>query len=194
MADIFDVTKRVSPNFVQRLVNLIRELDGEAPVDFPVYLDLDETVAVLITQDDDGKITIGRDVDVDDTYVTCALTGTALTTPTEAEYVTGGQTIIITLTNDEWVPAVAFNNTVKQAIVDGFSGEAVANGWDVQIGPNISLANVVRTSDTVVTITLPAAASYSIAGDETITFVCPKAALVRAGFPLAAETWDIVNA
>lgn len=193
---LYDVSDKISKTQVVRLLNALREKAGSAPLDYgdTGNLDVDEVIGVTLVLGGDGKVSLATGEVYDNTTVTCALTGTSLTTPTEAEMVTGGQTVIITLTGDEWLPSPLFNDTIRQAIVDGFSGEAIAHGWDVEIGPAIVLANVVRTSDTVVTITLPAAAAYVLAADETITFVCPASALVRATFPLGAETWDIVNA
>ena len=54
---------------------------------------------------------------------------------------------------------------------------------------------VVRTSDTVVTVTLTAAASFAITADETITVTAPASALVTSAVPVTATpTFDAVAA
>jgi hypothetical protein len=74
---------------------------------------------------------------------------------------------------------LAFDNT-RQAIIDGFdSAQSEANGWDAKRS-TIPLTAVVRTSDTVVTITLPAIGTYDITATETITGTIPAVALAGA--------------
>src|SRR6185436_3159669 len=59
---------------------------------------------------DGGVVTLGE-------AITAALTGTFLTTPTEGEVITGGQTIIVTLTHGQWVATGAAFDAVRQAII-----------------------------------------------------------------------------
>lgn len=111
-----------------------------------------------------------------------ALTGTAVSGGcTESEIVAGGQTIIITLTNDTWE---TFDNTIRAAIVAGLdSAQSELGGWDAKIKADTgawSATGVVRTSDTVCTITLPATADYAIAATETITATIPASTLVTS--------------
>lgn len=124
------------------------------------------------------------------------LSGTLLTTPTEAEVVTGGQTVIITLTEGIWKPAGTQFNAQRQAIIDNLlsDGEEVT-GWNTEILVNeMGLANVVRTSDTVVTIDFPAAASYAISADETVTVTVPGSAVVGDPDDFVAGSFTIVAA
>jgi hypothetical protein len=126
--------------------------------------------------------------------VTAALTGTLLTTPTEGEVVTGGQTIIITLTGGTWVVAGASSfNAVRQAIIDGLVSDGVEEtGWNTLVRDVIAVTTVVRTSDTIVTVTLPAIGSYSIDSAEEVTVTIPKEAVALADADVvAAETIDI---
>lgn len=51
-----------------------------------------------------------------------ALTGTVTASITEADIVTGGKTIILTLTDDTWVAAGATFDAQRQAIIDGLDG------------------------------------------------------------------------
>jgi len=86
---------------------------------------------------------------------TAAITGTATASITKADIVAGGKTIIITLTGDTWVAAGATFDAQRQSIIDNIvSAQSETNGWNA-VRSNIAVAAVVRTSDTVVTITLP---------------------------------------
>lgn len=106
------------------------------------------------------------------------ITGTASGGLTEAEVVAGGKTIIITLTNDTWITAGALFNAQRQAIINGLdSAQAETFGWDAVVKALQGVAGVVRTSATVVTITLDAQATYNIAANETITVTVPASAL-----------------
>lgn len=115
-----------------------------------------------------------------------AVTGTAGDGATEAEIVAGGGTIVLTVTGDTFVAAGATFDAQRQAIIDGIdSAQAEANGWDATRS-GIAVTDVVRTSDTVVTITLPALASYAITSNEALTVTIPGAALTGAA-PVVAS-------
>ncbi len=61
--------------------------------------------------------------------------------------------------------------------------------------PALAVANVVRTSATVVTVTLPAVATYDIAAPETITATIPAAAVAQsAGALVAAPPFPVTVA
>lgn len=129
-----------------------------------------------------------------------ALTGTAIAGGVlESEIVTGGDTIIITLTGDTWAAAGTgpIGSTADtQALIDGFdSAQSEANGWNVEVRDKMVPADdVVRTSDTVCTITIPATAGYVITADETITGTIPAVVLVTSGSDFTATpTFDVTN-
>lgn len=89
--------------------------------------------------------------------VTCTLSGTATASITEADITAGGKTIILTLANDTWVAAGATFDAERQGIIDGLvSAQSESTGWNNIVKANEPVASVVRTSDTVVTITLEA--------------------------------------
>lgn len=102
-------------------------------------------------------------------------------------------TAIITLTNDTWVASGGTFNAQRQNIIDGFDASAdPTNGWNTEVRDKEVVGAVVRTSDTVVTVTWAAASGYSISSDETITCTVPAAALVTSGSPLTATpTFDV---
>lgn len=127
--------------------------------------------------------------------VTAAVTGTATASITEADVVAGGKTIIITLTGDTWVASGATFDAQRQAIIDGLdSAQAEATGWNAEVRDNEVVAAVVRTSDTVVTITLSAAAAYDITAQETITATVPAAALTGGNAVVATPTFTVATA
>lgn len=120
--------------------------------------------------------------------ISVALTGTAIAGGVlESEIVTGGETLIITVTGDQWVPTAGDNNAITTAIIAGITGDG---DW-----ANVPLAHgdIARTSDTVLTITLPAAASYAITGNETVTVAIPAAALKKGMTPTSSPTFVITN-
>ena len=94
----------------------------------------------------------------------------------EAQIVAGGQIITITLTNDTWVSA-GFD-AQRQNILNGLtSAQSEATGWNAEVRDKEVVTAVVRTSDTLVTITLSAATGYDITLDETITVTVPATAI-----------------
>jgi hypothetical protein len=120
------------------------------------------------------------------------LTGTVLDGLEETNYVAGGKTLILTVTDDTWVTAGATFNAQRAAILAGIdSAQAEAHGWDAEIKVKEVVTAVVRTSATVVTITLSAAAAYNITLVEAITATVPAAALTGAGAVVATPTFSI---
>lgn len=122
---------------------------------------------------------------------TADLTGTAKTA-TEADVVAGGKTVILTITGDTLVAAGAAFDAIRQDIIDGIdSASAEAHGWDAEVKAKQGVSGVVRTSDTVVTITLDAQAAYDITATETMTATIPASALVLASPILATPAFSI---
>ena len=124
---------------------------------------------------------------------TAAITGTADGAASSA-IVVGGTTIIITLTDDTWVTAGATFNAIRQDIIDGLDAAASpTHGWNNEVRDGTLLeTNVVRTSDTVVTITLPATSAYDINAAEAITVTVPASALTTSASPITGDvTVDI---
>ena len=125
--------------------------------------------------------------------VSAAITGTATATIDEADIVTGGNTIIITLTNDKWIAAGAASfDLQRDEIIQGLdSAQSEALGWNLQVRDTEVVTAVVRTSDTVVTITLSPSPLYNITAQETITVTVPSTALVNAVAAVAAPTFTV---
>lgn len=115
---------------------------------------------------------------------TIALTGTATEGITETDIVNGGKTVILTITSDTWVTAGATFNAQRQNIIDGFDDAALAAG--------LAVTDVVRTSDTVVTITFSAIPGYDITSDSVVEVTVPASALTSSGDAIvAAPTFTI---
>lgn len=123
-----------------------------------------------------------------------ALTGT-ITSATEANIVSGGKTIILTLTNDTWVAAGGTFDGQRQNIINGMtSAGSELLGWNNVVKALQGVSGVVRTSSTVVTITLDAQVTYNITANETITVTIPSTAVVGALALVASPTFTITAA
>jgi len=148
-----------------------------------------------------GTDTAGLDfVSITITYtpgVSSVTTGTIVETTStvtrEADIVAGGKTIILTLTNDTWVASGATFDAQRQNIINGIdSAQAEAAGWDAEVKAKEVVGAVVRTSNTVVTITLSAEAAYNITATETITVTIPATALTGAVACVSSPTFRVV--
>ena len=122
-----------------------------------------------------------------------AVTGTAVAGGvTEGEIITGGETIILTLTNDTWHADVGSDSAATTALIAGLDSDgAETAGWDAVVKANLVFGDVARTSDTVVTVTLGAEPTYQITADETITVTIPAAAINGPEPFVAAPTFDV---
>lgn len=122
----------------------------------------------------------------------CAVSGTVTPSVTIADIRAGGKTIILTLSGDTWVASGTAFNAIRQDIIDGLvAGASPTLGWN-NTRANISTSAVARTSDTVVTITLPALPSYWVGAAETITATIPGSALAGASPLTATPTFQIL--
>ncbi len=119
-----------------------------------------------------------------------ALSGTAIAGGVlESEMVTGGETLIVTVTGDTWHPDLGADNAITTAFLAGITGD----GDYATIAALTDFEDVARTSDTVVTLTWPAGVGYAIAADETITVDIPGSALAKGVAPNEVDTFTITN-
>ena len=96
----------------------------------------------------------------------------------ESEIVAGGNQTVITLVGATWAAAGATFDAQRQNIIDGFdSAQSEATGWNAEVRDKEVVGAVVRTSDTVVTITWTAAPAYNVTATETITVTVPASAI-----------------
>lgn len=131
-----------------------------------------------------------------ETVATAALTGTILPNIIEASIVAGSETLIITLTDDTWKAAgtgPVGTTANSQAIIDGItSGTGEPAGWNIEVRDKEVVGAINRDSNTQITITFTAAASYEITGTETITVTVPIEALVTgAEAIIATPTFEV---
>ena len=133
--------------------------------------------------------------------ITGALTGTIVSGGvTEAEIAAGGETLIITLTNDTWVAAGTgpIGSTADtQALIDGITASTTpANGWNNEVRDKEPVSIVTRNSNTQATLLFTTAASaYDISSNETVEVTLPASVLVTSGDAVVATpTFDITAA
>ena len=126
--------------------------------------------------------------------IAAALTGTLSDDATESQIVAGAETLIVTLTGDTWDATIGADNAKTTALIAGIdSAQAEGTGWDAVVKANLDYNDVVRTSDTVVTITLGAEATYEITATETITVTVPATAVAGTDALVATPTFNIAE-
>lgn len=128
-------------------------------------------------------------LNLDSGTAVAVLSGTVVPTLTETAYATAGNTIVWTLTNDTFVAAGTgpIGSTADtQELIDGLDGGV---GWDTARSA-ISVTDVVRTSDTVATLTLPALA-LDVTVDETVVSTVPAAVLTGGNALVASPGFSI---
>lgn len=87
-----------------------------------------------------------------------------------------------------------FNN-VRQEIINGMVGDSSdPHNWNVEVKGKISVNDVVRTNNTVCTITLDAEAGYDITANETVTMTMPNNALNGGNSCVATPSFVIAAA
>jgi len=121
------------------------------------------------------------------------VTGTAVPTQTEADIVTGGKTIILTLAGDTFVTGTSS----EDGIAGGSDSDIAASGtnWDSLIKTALDNTDVVLSvGDTVATITLPAFGTYDIPSTETITWTIPAASLTTGTSDIIATPTHTITA
>jgi hypothetical protein len=125
--------------------------------------------------------------------ISAAITGTIIDdSPDESDIVTGGKTVIITLTNDTWTADVGDDHGDTDDLIAGIDGDDDnPGGWDAVVRAHMVHGDITRTSPTVVTIILAAEATYDILANETVTVTIPASALTAAGEIVAAPTFEI---
>lgn len=121
------------------------------------------------------------------------LTGAVLTA-TESDIVTGGKDLVITLQNDLWAQDIATNSTKRNTLMAGITAETKPAAWQAVLASS----TFVRSSDSMLTITLPAAPNYAIDSEEKIKVVIPSGCTANStgsftagSFTLKAVTLDL---
>jgi len=129
--------------------------------------------------------------------ISATLPGTATATIDEDDIVTGGKTIILTLTGDTFVTGTVSEDGIAAGSDSDKTG---ANKWDALIKTDLDNTDVVISTTTVTndtaTITLPAYATYDTDEQETTTWTIPAASLTTSSVDVVATptfTVDFVS-
>lgn len=166
----------------------------EASIGAGILTVADATVPYAHT-DDGGTIEHGFfqvAISPSTTSVTAAILISGAASATEASIVAGTESITVSLTNDTFVATLGADNAITTAFIAGIDGDVSGGtGWDVKIKGILTYTDITRTSSTVVTINLPAAATYDITTAETITITVPATSLTAASAILATPTLTI---
>jgi hypothetical protein len=164
------------------------------------FIATNETITVTVpsTSVESGSaITATPTITITASTESAAVTGTIGDGATEQEVRDGGGTILVTLTNTNWVADGATFNAQRQNIIDGLdAADAQAAGWNAQVRDQLGVSSVVRTSNTLVTITVAAGdvTGYAIATSETITVTVPASAIRSSAIALTATPTITITA
>ncbi|WP_338826048.1 hypothetical protein MTBGP_02630 [Moorella thermoacetica] len=120
-----------------------------------------------------------------------AVSGTITPSVTEADIVNGGRTIVITLTNTTWEPDIATSLTKRELLIDGFSATDDTNQWQKVIDAMKAAAVFTRTSDQVLTITLPPVPGFNLTGEINVSLTVPGSVVTAATDLPVSEAFTI---
>lgn len=127
--------------------------------------------------------------------VLAGLTGSLAPSTDEATIVSTGGTLIITLTNSDWIAAgTGPIGTIAQsnAIVNGFtSNKSEAGGWNAQVRDILDYTALTRDSATQATLTVPATVGFDISFKEIVTPTIPNAVLTGSTEDVVADPFQI---
>ena len=145
------------------------------------------TTSCTLKDGTDGKVVI-----VYGNGASATLGGTLVPSVSKSAVVAGGRTLTITLTDDVWDTTIGANNAKTTALINAIDSDgAEATGWDAVVKANLTFNEVVRTSDTLVTITLLAEATYDITSIETIRLTVPATAVTGTSDIVALPSFEI---
>lgn len=170
-----DLAQTIAVNPIRRALGLVGETDLAQPITRrkirQVGLSTETNLAQAV-----GRVAIG---------------GT-FTTANETDLFNGGRVLTLTLTGRTWLAAGAAFDGIRSAIVTGIVGNLSGiTDWDTAKS-SIPVSNVVRTSDRVVTITLPAL-NYDIPSPETITATVVSAHTVQDSGDVTTAVPIVIN-
>ena len=113
----------------------------------------------------------------------------------ENDIVTGGiVTIEITLTGATWHADIASAGAQFDALQAGLDSDGVeVAGWDAVVKANLDPADVVRNSDTKITITLGAEPTFAITANETVTITVAAACTSHGEDIVATPSFTVSN-
>jgi hypothetical protein len=107
----------------------------------------------------------------------------------EADIVTGGKTIIVTLSDAKWASDLKTDSTKRNALFSGFTTATETTEWAKVINAlktDGAQAISMNAELTEVKITLPTISGYNIASDQTVTLSIPASVVSGAAAVIAA--------
>ena len=110
---------------------------------------------------------------------TAVLGGTVFPKITQTDIIGGHKTITITLSNCTWAEDILTDFKKRNALITGFTVSSDLLSWDIvkaslKANP-VSMA--VDSTNTMLTITLPAVTNYDIISDQIVNLTIPKSVL-----------------
>jgi len=112
----------------------------------------------------------------------------------ETNIVNGGKTLVITLTDGQWVTDIATDTTKRNALFAGLIASTEASEWTKVITALQTAGEyaITRTSNSAITINLPAVTGYNIASNQNVGINIPASSIIGSKATLiAAQTIKI---
>lgn len=161
---------------------------------------LDITSITLVDIDNDTRLSTNADVGADEAGTTVTLGGGLAVGVTEADIVTGSQTATFTLSGppgDTWLSTLGDDIQCTTDFLNGLdSAQSEAAGWDAKLKPSgggiLAFSDLTRTSTVLMTLVLPAVATYDITSTEIITPTIPACAFTTGTSDLGTEPAVVV--
>lgn len=113
----------------------------------------------------------------------------------ESNIVLGGKTLVITLTDGQWVTDIKTNSSRRSALYAGLVASTETTEWAKVISALQAAGEtaITRTSDTAITIILPTVSSYNITSNQYVTANIPAACIIGAKALLIAGNTIIIE-
>ena len=123
------------------------------------------------------------------------IAGTAVGTSVDESAIrNGGKTITVSLVGATWADAVVSDETVRNALFDGFTADVEKDKWALVVAAlKNSTNNVAKTATNTITITLPTVVDYDISAKQTISLNITPAAVVGSAYPIIASNTMAIN-
>ena len=189
-----EVRDRITVGSVVRTSDTVVTITLTASEVAAYRVDSNETITVTVPASAvaDGPLTATPTITITAAAETLTVTGTIFSTTRPADIVAGGRTLLLTLANMTWAAAGGAFDAQRQNIINNLDGDLTdESSWDNERG-SLAVTDVVRTSSTVVTITLSAIPAYAIPSTETITATAPADAIAYGADITGSPTVAIV--
>ncbi|MDR7000988.1 hypothetical protein [Neobacillus niacini] len=172
-ADQWDKIKNTLKNNPTKVVidSSKKKLTITIPMVAGYYLTKDQSISLTVPyQVLSDNVNLGKKTFTVNATPKVLISGTATPTVSQSDISKGGKTLIVTLVNATWANDIATNTIKREKLLSGFK-------W-INSDPNFSdptpklnaQAQVVRTNNQVVTITLPPIDGFKIPKDMSIDF------------------------